>query len=226
MRFGAPVVRRRVYVVYIANLRSARRRFCSIEVRWAVLGDYDPLKRVVHLIWPYDEKARFVVAIANGYDRDGQLFPARHGDGASFQREDRKLLSLSPNCVSNCYNYTTPHSRAVFASVPLAAIFRRRPFHRNVDTTELLIDQRYTARGTTYREPTKGPAVVEDRRGIRAFIRDLKGKPAIHAGITGQSSRQVCVNVEGEILILTANEWDSLPVWGGPLPAGVVSRYL
>jgi hypothetical protein len=72
----------------------------------------------------------------------------------------------------------------------------------------------------------RGAGMAVDKRGVRAFIRDLKGKPAIHAGIAGQNSRQVSVNVEGEMFILTANEWDSLPVWGGPLPAGVVSRYL
>jgi hypothetical protein len=61
--------------------------------------------------------------------------------------------------------------------------------------------------------------------GTRAFIRDLKGKPAIHAGITGNDGRQVIVIVEGERLILTASEWNGLLVWGGALPEGCSSRY-
>ena len=61
--------------------------------------------------------------------------------------------------------------------------------------------------------------------GARAFIRDLKGKPAIHAGIAGPDGRQVMVTVEGKSLILTASQWNGLLVWGGPLPAGFSSRY-
>jgi hypothetical protein len=61
---------------------------------------------------------------------------------------------------------------------------------------------------------------------VRAFIRDLNGKPAIHAGITGENARSVMVIVEGETMTLTANEWDGLAVWGGPLPEGTSSRYL
>ena len=62
--------------------------------------------------------------------------------------------------------------------------------------------------------------------GVRAFIRDLKGKPAIHDGVTGNNSRDVRVKIGSKTLILTANQWDSLPVWGGALPDGIVSRYL
>ena len=60
---------------------------------------------------------------------------------------------------------------------------------------------------------------------VRAFIRDLNGKPAIHAGITGPEGRHVKVTVDGETLILTANEWGGLLVWGGPFPPGTSSRY-
>jgi hypothetical protein len=67
---------------------------------------------------------------------------------------------------------------------------------------------------------------VGDRvAGIRAFIRDLKGKPAIHAGTAGHDGTQIVVTVDGETIILTPSEWEGLLVWGGPLPAGFSSRY-
>ena len=62
--------------------------------------------------------------------------------------------------------------------------------------------------------------------GVKAFIRDLNGKPAIHAGTTGHNDRQVMVLVGGKTRVLTANEWNGLLVWGGALPAGISSRYL
>jgi hypothetical protein len=60
---------------------------------------------------------------------------------------------------------------------------------------------------------------------IRAFIRDLKGKPAVHAGLAGPDNRHVRVIVEGETITLTASEWNGLLVWGGALPDGLSSRY-
>ena len=61
--------------------------------------------------------------------------------------------------------------------------------------------------------------------GIKALTRDLKGKPAIHVGITGADGRQVITLVDGETNILTASEWNGLLVWGGELPDGYSSRY-
>jgi hypothetical protein len=61
--------------------------------------------------------------------------------------------------------------------------------------------------------------------GARAFIRDLKGKPAILVSTTGPDGSHVTVIVEGETIILTAGEWNGLLVWGGALPDGYSSRY-
>lgn len=53
----------------------------------------------------------------------------------------------------------------------------------------------------------------------KAFIRDLEGKMAIYVETIEGEPRKVLLRVDDKRLMITAEEWDSLPLWQGSQPA-------